>query len=140
MKEAATSRSDFDSSSKQIVRLVTRVCVYFFIWLLAAIAFQIFLHPQGTTETDLTLLEQRLAWAISTPLMVVIGLSQAVMWPHQFTDGLFGVVVTGMLLHILVTFTSSRRLLFIGLTCIQILFLVTAVVYFFRYSNLPTGG
>lgn len=122
------------------VRLTIRLAVYFSVWVLVAVAFQVFLQPEGPTESSFSPLQQRLIWPLYTPLMAVIGLAQAATWPKHWPDWAPWVVVIGLAIHGVVTLTRSRRSTFLIFTGVQVLVLTVAVVYFVRQSYLPTGG
>lgn len=140
MNDAATSRSPFAAAPKRGVPLRTRVLVYFSVWPLAVLAIQIFLPPEGPSETDLTAIQQRLLWPLYTLLMVVVGLARAATWPGRFPDWVGWAVVTGLAFHFIVAATRSRRSSFVAVTCFQVLVLAVGVIYFVRQSFLPTGG
>ena len=140
MNDAATSRSPFAATPEPGVRLRTRFLVYFSVWLLAVLAIQIFLPPEGPSETDRTAIHQRLLWPFYTPLMVVVGLARAATWPSRFPDWLPWAIVTGLAVHFIVAATRSRRSSFVAVTCFQVLVLAVGVIYFVRQSFLPTGG
>jgi len=140
MTEAATSLSHFDAAPEQRVRLGTRFLVYFSVWLFAALAFQIFLRPEGPTESDLSPIQQRLLWPLYAPLMVVVGLVHAVTGSSRFPDWAPWAVVAGFVVHFIIALTRVRRSSFVAFISIQVLFLAIAVIYFVRQSYLPTGG
>ena len=109
-------------------------------WILAAVAFQIFLQPLGLTETSLTPLQQRMQWPLLTPIMVIVGLAQASTWPaapHAFV----GIsVAVGIVFHAIAALTISRLKSFIVLMFVQMGFLTVAVICFVRWSQTPSGG
>ena len=139
MNEAAMSFPQTDALPQR-VRFRSRLLIYFTGWLLAALAIQIFLEPEGLTVTHLTPIEQRISWPFYTPFMAVVGLAQAVTWPDfpQATAGL--AAATCFVLHAIIALACGRRSSFIALTAAQALLLTIAVIYFVRQSQLPSGG
>ena len=140
MNKVAMSPSPLAANPGQGIQLRTRVLVYFSVWLLAVLTIQIFLPPEGPSETDRTAIQQRLLWPLYTPLMVVVGLARAATWPSRFPDWLPWAVVTGLAFHFIVAATRSRRSSFVAVTCFQVLVLAVGVIYFVRQSFLPKGG
>ena len=57
-------------------------CIAFaLLWSLAILAFEIFLMPEGLTETDLSAFQQRVSWPLYTPVMASLGLARALVSP-----------------------------------------------------------
>ena len=117
-----------------------RLFWYIAVWVLAALAFQLFLRPEGLTETNLPEVQQRLSWPFYTPFMVTIGLAEVFTWPQTFnTVALLGSAVC-LLVHAVITFTRVYARSFLVMICIQVVLLGIAVFYFVRFSQLPSGG
>ena len=140
MNEAAMNTPQTDAGPEQRVSFSRRLLIYFAVWLLAALAFQFFLHPMGLTETALTPIQQRISWPVYTPLMIVVGLAHAVTWP-DFPQAWVGFAAAAFLVfHAILALTRARRSSFVALTSAQALLLTVAVIYFVRQSQLPSGG
>src|SRR6187401_283957 len=109
MNETAKSLPQIDATPECCVRLRHRLLIYFAVWLLAALAFQIFLQPLGLTETDLTPIEERIRWPLYTPIMAVFGLAEAATWPRS-PQALAGIsALAAFVLHAVVALTRVRR-------------------------------
>jgi len=134
------SPSPLAANPGQGIQLRTRVLVYFSVWLLAVLTIQIFLPPEGPSETDRPAIQQRFLWPLYTPLMVVVGLAQAATWPGRFPDWVGWTILSGLAVHFIVAATRSRRSSFVAVTCFQVLVLAVGVISFVRQSYLPTGG
>jgi hypothetical protein len=116
-----------------------RLLIYLGVWLLAALAIQLMLRPEGLIESDLTPLQQRFLWPLYIPVMVALGLAQAFTWPDFPGAGVSLIAGGALAVHAAVALTRVRRGSFLVLTCVQGVFLV-AVVYFVRQSELPSGS
>jgi len=139
MNEAMTSVPQTTPTPQHRVGFRHRMLIYFAVWLLAVLAIQVFLRPMGLTETALTPIQQRIRWPLYTPFMAVIGLAQAVTWPAS-PQALAGIAaVTIFALHALLMLTRTRRYSFVVLAVVQVLLLAVAVIYYVRWSELPTG-
>lgn len=140
MIESAMSVPQPRAVPKDRIRFGRRLLVYLAVWLLAAFAFQVFLKPEGLTETDLSSLQQRISRLLHTPVMAVLGLAQSVTWPGiPGATGGFAAAACFVSQAIL-TLTRARRRPFIALMLVQALLLTVAVVHFVRQSRLPSGG
>jgi hypothetical protein len=117
-----------------------RVIAFFALWILAAVAFEIFLAPEGSTVTDKSELHQRLTLPLWTPLLAAFGLAQAATWPHSFPA--WAVFAPGcyFCVQAVSCLVFSRRSVFASLCSLQVVMLTIAVVYFVRFSRLPSGG
>lgn len=132
MNEAATCLTHH-------VRFRRRLFIYIALWLLAALAFQVFLRPLGLTETDLTPIQQRIRWPLYTPLMAVIGLAQAGTWPAN-PQAIAGIAAAAVfVLHAVSMLTRARPRSLIALAAAHALLLALAVIYYVRWSQLPSG-
>jgi hypothetical protein len=143
MNEAAMSLPQPDAISEGPVRISTRLLIYLAVWLLAALALEVFLQPLGLTETDATPLEQRLWWPLYTPLMVFLGLAmflQVLPWPSGMAGGAALVALIYFAAQAYFALTPRRPAVVLGLSCLQALALSAGVLYWVRYSQLPTGG
>jgi hypothetical protein len=116
-----------------------RLVTYLAIWLVAALAFEILLQPEGLTETDLTPFQQRIRMPVYVPLMAVIGLAQSVTWPTFPDSSALDVAAACLVLHAVVALSLARRGSFLALATIQTLLLTIAVIYFIHHSHLPSG-
>lgn len=116
-----------------------RIAVYLGLWLLAVIAFEIWLTPEGMTETHLTEAQQRIQWPLYTPLMVVVGIVEPFSPSGDLTSN-GGWIAVVFLVHAVVMLTSKRLPVFAGLACVQLALLAIGVVNFIRLSQLPSGG
>jgi hypothetical protein len=81
MNEANVTVPQLGNRPAHPVRLRTCCIAYIAIWLLTAVAFEVFMQPDGMTETDLTSTQQRIRWPLYTPLMALLGLARAFTWP-----------------------------------------------------------
>ena len=118
-----------------------RVAVYLAVWLLAVLAIEVFLIPDSPTESHLTPLEQRLIWPLYTPLMVLVGLEQAVAWAGgEFEMVRFAVIAVSLAAQGIIALAISRRDWFFACTLLQVALLSVGVVYFIHLSRLPSGG
>lgn len=127
-------------SPGRCVRFRIRIFSYFAGWVLVALAFQVFLQPLGLTETALTPIQQRMLWPLWAPVMVIVGLAQAATWPAS-PQAVVGIsVAVGMVFHAFAALTISHFKAFIVLMLAQMGFLTIAVIYFVRWSQLPSGG
>ena len=118
----------------------TRALAYFALWFLAAISFEIYLRPEGVTETDLSETQQRWIWLPYTPIFIAVGLAYAT-WPSDPNALLILLAFMGLAAHaILALILVHRRSSFIALICVQVLLLTVGVIYFLRFSRLPSGG
>lgn len=140
MNQAASNLSSFEDSRPHHVSARTRLFVYLSLWMLAAVALQTSLQPEGATETNFSPLQQHLYWLLYTPLMAFAGLAQAATWPHPFPGWTAWAVVAGFALHFIIAMANLRRSLFLVVTGVQALSLAVGVIYFVRQSWLPTGG
>ena len=132
MNEAATSLTHH-------VRFRHRLFIHIALWLLAALAFQVFLRPLGLTETDLTPIQQRIRWPLYTPLMAVIGLAQAGTWPAN-PPALAGMAAAAVfVLHAILMLTRARPRSLIALAVAHALLLALAIIYYVRWPQLPSG-
>lgn len=104
-----------DAHPQRRVRFRSRLLIYFALWLLAALAFQIFLQPQGLTETHLTPIQQRISWPLYTPFMSVVGLAQAVTWPDFPKALAVFVAAVCFALHAILALACARRSWYIAL-------------------------
>jgi hypothetical protein len=140
VNQTAVSFPQTDAGPDRRVSFSRRLRIYFAVWLLTALAFQVFLQPEGLTVTDLTPIQQRIRWPFYTPVMAVVGLAQAFTWP-AFPQASAGFAAAGgLVLHAMFALTRARRSSFIALTSAQALLLTVAVIYFVRQSQLPRGG
>jgi cbb3-type cytochrome oxidase subunit 1 len=134
------SLSPFDSDSEDYVWFGRRLLIYLSVWFLAVLVCEVFLRPEGFSETSLTPFQQRIRWPLYAPLMAVVGLAQSVTWP-TFPGALaITVAAVCLILQAIVSLTRSRSRSLVALTCVQALLLTVAVVYLVRLSKLPTGG
>ena len=140
MNEAVMSQSQFDAAPEHRVRFSRRLLIYAAVWLLAVLAFELFLQPEGLTETDLSPIQQRIRLPLYSPLMAVVGLAQSVTWPTFPSSSALDVSAACFVVHAIAALTRSRRGSVIALTCAQTLLLTVAVIYYVRQSQLPTGG
>ena len=139
MNEAVIRTKHSDTASRCGVRFRMRFLIYLAVWLLAAVAFEIFLRPEGLTETHLTPLQQRLLWPLYTPLLVFFGLAQAVSTPRDIPQSFFWVVVALLVAHAALTLSRNRPIVFAALIGVQALTLAVAVTCFIHFSRLPHG-
>lgn len=116
-----------------------RLVIYLAIWFVTALAFEIFLQPEGLTETDLTPFQQRIRMPIYVPLMTVVGLAQSVTWPTFPGTSALDVAAACLALHAVVALSLAHRGSFLALATVQALLLTVAIVYFVRQSHLPSG-
>ncbi len=140
MKKPVRILTQFDALTEPRTWFTARLAVYFGVWLLALLALQIFLQPEGATESSFTATQQRLLWLPYTPLMVVVGLAQAATWPGSFPNWAPWMVVGVLVGHALVALTRVRRSSFVVLIGVQVVLFGVAVFYFVRQAQLPTGG
>jgi hypothetical protein len=138
MNETETSQPG--TISERRVRVGTRLLIYIAMWLLAALAFQLVLQPDGLTETDLSPIQQRVRWPLYTPIMAAVGLAQAFTWPDFPGSTAFWVAVACFAVHAAVALTRSHYIAFIALSLAQAFLFVIAVIFFFRHTQLPTAG
>jgi hypothetical protein len=117
-----------------------RLLIYLAVWLLAALAFEALLRPQGFTETHLTPLQQRLQWLFATPLMVFFGLAQALLTPRDIPQSFFWLCVTVFLAHAIMVLRRTQLPMFATLIGLQALTLAGGVAYFIHFSRLPDGS
>ena len=120
-------------------RFSKRLLMYLTVWVIGSLAFQAFLRPDGLTETDLSEAQQRLRWPLYTPIMVVFGLAQSATWPAFPGSMAMAVAVIVLLLLAVVVLACARPRAFAALLGVHSLTLAVAVVYFVRYSRLPSG-
>jgi hypothetical protein len=139
VNEATLSPTESDSVPKNRIRFRTRLLGYLAVWLLAALAFEAFLRPQGFTETHLTPLQQRLQWPLATPLMVFFGLAQALTIPRDIPQSFFWLCVTVFLAHAIMVLRCTQFPMFATLMGLQALTLAVGVAYFVHFSRLPDG-
>ena len=66
-------------------RFRTRCIAYVSIWLLAVLAYQVFVGPDSPTETDLSPLQQFIRLPLYLPLMATLGLARALELPLHRT-------------------------------------------------------
>ena len=116
-----------------------RLFWYVAVWLFTVLAFQIFLTPEGLTETNLSEMEQRIRWPLYTPIMVVIGFAEAFTWPTDFTAVAFVGAFACLVAHAITMLTRVHFRPFVLMLCIQTVLLAIAVIYFIRFSQLPGG-
>jgi len=128
------------AASGHRIRFSGRLLIYIAVWLLAVLAFEVFLQPEGLTETDLTPFQQRIRLPLYTPLMAVLGLAQSVTWPAIPTPFDLCGAAACFGLHAIAALTRSRRSSLIAFTCVQALLLTASVVYYVRLCRLPSGG
>jgi hypothetical protein len=139
VNEATISPIESEDVRESLVRFRTRFLTYLGVWLLAALAFEVALQPEGLTETYLTPLQQRLQWPLYTPLMVFFGLSQALSTPRDVPQYLFWLFVAVFLFHALLVLRRVRLPVFAALIGLQALTLAVGVAYFVHFSRLPDG-
>ena len=123
------------------VRFSTRILIYFAVWMVAVLAFEIGLEPEGLTETTLTPLQQRLELLIYAPVMVLAGLAEAISAsaPDEFAQLFFWFFAGVFLVHAIgVLFAPSR--LFVYLIGLQLLALAAGVACFINFSRASQGG
>ena len=116
-----------------------RLSGYGAVWLLAALAIQLFLKPEGLTETNLYEAQQRALWLLYTPVMASIGLADVLERVSRLADWAPLIIVICFVLHALVTLTRSRARSFAIMLLIQIVFLSLAITNFIQLSRLPAG-
>ncbi|CAN5724215.1 hypothetical protein BH11VER1_BH11VER1_21350 [soil metagenome] len=129
-----------NSVFEQRFRFKTRLFIYLAIWLLAAMAFQFFLPPEGATVTELTPFQQRIRWPLYTPIYLLVGLAQSFAWPERISSWAGVAATLCFLFHAVLTLTLSRRFAFLIMCGLQVVLVVVSVVYFIRFSQLPSGG
>lgn len=118
----------------------SRALIVCIVWLSTALAFQVFVKPEAVTVTDLSEIQQRIQWLFLTPMMAAAGLAEALAWPSEFTvGGLLVSLVCLSALSINTLIVSSRRA-FVVMICINAVVLAIAVIYFIRFSRLPSAG
>src|SRR5215218_10227701 len=116
------SFSHIDPVPQHQVRFSRRLAIYLSVWLLAALALEVFLRPEGLTETSASPLEQRLWLPIYTPLMVILGLAQAATWPRDhFAHWAVAAAFICFLVHGIFTLRAGKRAWFLVLACIHII-------------------
>lgn len=140
MNETAIGLLQTDAGAERRVSFSRRLLIYGAVWLLAALAFQVFLQPEGLTETSLAPMQQRIRWPLYTPLMAMVGLSYAVSWPDSPREDVGLAAGAGLVLHGILALACARRSRFIAFTLAQTLLLTVAVIYFIRQTQLPGDG
>lgn len=122
------------------ISFARRFLYYGITWLLAVIAFQIFLRPEGPTETDVSAFEQRLWLPFYTPVIVFIGFTRAVAGISH--SGAWSIVISLVcLIGVgITTLTQSRCRPFMLMVGIHSVLLVIGVLYAIRVSRLPGDG
>lgn len=116
-----------------------RLLGYGAVWLLAALAIQLFLRPEGLTETNLNEAQQRALWLLYTPVMATIGLADALQRVSRLADWSPLVIAICFALHALVILTQSRPRFFAIMIFVQIVLLSLAIMSFIHLSRLPAG-
>lgn len=122
------------------IKVRWRLLGYAAVWLLAALAVQLFLRPEGLTETSLNEAQQRALWLLYTPVMATIGLSHALERVRNLADWVPVIIVICFVLHAIVTLIQSRTRSFAIMLLIQIVVLSLAITSFIDLSRLPAGG
>ena len=123
-----------------------RVIAYLVLWLIAAIAIQIFLKPEGLTETDLSPFQQRIRWPIYTPLMIALGLGRVITLPllpllHWSNEMLtFWIAFVGLAVIGIITLTRRSRQVFVVMLCVNAVLLAISVFFFLQIAAIPSGG
>ena len=123
-----------------------RVIAYLVLWLIAAIAIQIFLKPEGLTETDLSPFQQRIRWPIYTPLMIALGLGRVITLPllpllHWSNEMLtFWIAFVGLAVIGIITLTRRSRQVFVDMLCVNAVLLAISVFFFLQIAAIPSGG
>ncbi len=139
MNEAAISPTQKQVAPEYRIRFRVRLAIYLCVWLLAVLAFEGFLRPEGLTETHLSPLQQRLQWPLYTPLMVFFGLGQALSTPSDTPQFYFWICLILFLAHAALSLTRTHLASFSILIGVQTATIAVAVSYFIHFSRLPTG-
>lgn len=129
------SPTESDAVRGNPIHLHTRLLVYLAVWLLAALAIQVFLQPEGLTVTFLTPSQQRVEWLLFTPFMVYWGLEHHFSLP-QYSFWLFVAIVIA---HGIQTLRCTQFLAFAVLIGLQVVTVASAVVFFIQRWRLPVG-
>ncbi len=122
------------------MRFRSRLLVFIGLWLLAGVAFEVFLQPEGLTETAETETHQRLMWPLVAPLMVAIGLAEDTDWSAFPTGGAMLASVGCLGLQALCTLLCKNWRLLLVAGFVQTLLLASGVVGLIHLSGLPSGG
>lgn len=117
-----------------------RILWYFSTWLLAVVAIQLILKPQGVTETALSATQQRIRWFLWTPISIVVGLAQAITWPKELSA--WAVVTSAICLLVIavVALVQDRAKIFFVAMILQIIVIIVSVIYLKRLDSLPRGS
>lgn len=126
-----------------------RFAAYLAVWILAAVAFEVLLKPEGLTETDLTEFQQRLRWPLHTPLMVLLGIWQAIGWSitsFGAVRGDFAAACVGLagflwLLAVAALVLKRNRLpTFASMLVVHAVTVGIGVFFFLQLAREPSGG
>ena len=127
----------YDSAPESCVSFRTRFLAYFVVWFLAILALEVFLEPEGHAQTDLTVIQQRLRWPLQAPVAALIGLAHAFSWAGGVSGLLAFVCIATLGIAAL---AYGRRASFVVLISLNALMLFIAIIYYIRWSRLPSGG
>lgn len=124
----------------QHVSRARRVLWYFSTWLLAVVAIQIILKPQGVTETALSATQQRISWIFCSPVSILIGLAQAFTWPEEVAGWAVVTAAICILIIAVVALAQDRTRIFLVTMILQIIVIMVSVIYLKRLDSLPGGS
>jgi hypothetical protein len=128
---------------RQPVSLRARWLTFFSLWIVAAIACEIFLPLQGATETAVSPLEQRLWMPIELPLFMVFGLAQAFVWPRElwFASGWWMLLAFSYWFFLCIWMLNARQFhQLVGASCLAVVSVCVCIVFLIRLDAFPTGG
>jgi len=128
-----------DSRSSAYISPVQRLVWYGALWVLAAIAIQVFLKPEGLTETNLSEIQQRIRWPFYTPLMVAMGLAAAFARSAVYNGWAISTALSCFVIHGFITLTRTSARSFALMILIHAALLGVAVICFLRFARMPTG-
>jgi len=108
----------------------------------AVVACQIFIPLDSPVESSTPPLEQRLWMMPGTPLMIVLGLAEACVWPRElwFAPGWYPLIVLLYYVLLAILILSCRRFYpFLALCGLQVASIAVSLVFFLRLGDFPGG-
>jgi hypothetical protein len=144
MNETSIKVLDLKISSERSVRFRTRCFAYAAIWLLAGLAFWVFVGPDGPTETNLTQFQQLVRLPLELPLIAWLGLARAsasiwpqypVIGPAPFARSAVGLASVACFITVAVLTLTRRRLHpLVAMLCLHAAILSVSLIFYVRLA------
>jgi hypothetical protein len=119
---------------RRSLHVETRLAIYLAVWILAVLAFELFLRVEGRTENFLSPAEQRLRWPLFTPVMVIFGVMHSVSSRGEMSQAFFWLVGALFLAHAILTLRCTRPNVFAVLIGLQAVTVAFGVAHFIHFS------